>query len=192
LTGFGLMRPNTILAHGDHLADSDLDVVRLAGAGVAHCPLSNAYFANAVFPARRALDAGVKVGLGTDIAGGASPGLLPQCAHAVTASRYLDEGVDPSLSASERGVPNSRLTIADAFYMATLGGAELLDQPTGLLAVGRSFDALAVQLNRQGSPLQVWPEIDRGDRVFEKVVRLATPADISDVWVQGRRVAGAG
>ena len=192
LNSFGLMRPNTILAHGDHLADSDLDVVRLAGAGVAHCPLSNAYFANAVFPARRALDAGVKVGLGTDIAGGASPGLLPQCAHAVTASRYLDEGVDPSLTASERGVPNSRLTIADAFYMATVGGAELLDQPTGLLAVGRSFDALAVQLNRQGSPLQVWPEIDRGDRVFEKIVRLATPADISDVWVQGRRAAGAG
>lgn len=190
LAGFGLIRPNTILAHGDHLADSDLDVVRLAGAGVAHCPLSNAYFANAVFPARRALDAGVKVGLGTDIAGGASPGLLPQCAHAVTASRYLEDGVDPGLSANERGVSDSRIAITDAFYMATTGGAELLDQPTGLLAVGRSFDALAIQLNRPGSPLQTWTEIDSGDRIFEKVVRLASPADICNVWVNGRRVAG--
>ena len=191
LAGFGLIRPNTILAHGDHLGDSDLDIVRLAGAGVAHCPLSNAYFANAVFPARRALDAGVKVGLGTDIAGGASPGLLPQCAHAVTASRYLEDGVDPGLSAHERGVSNSRIAITDAFYMATTGGAELLDLPIGLLAVGRSFDALAVQLNRPGSALQMWTEIDDGDRIFEKVVRLAAPADISNVWVNGRRVAGA-
>ena len=190
LAGFGLIRPNTILAHGDHLADSDLDVVRLAGAGVAHCPLSNAYFANAVFPARRALDAGVKVGLGTDIAGGASPGLLPQCAHAVTASRYLEDGVDSARRASDRGVPGSRLAITDAFYMATTGGAELLNQKTGFLAVGRSFDALAVQLNRPGSPLQTWSEIDRGDSIFEKIVRLATPADIQDVWVQGQRVAG--
>ena len=158
---------------------------------MAHCPLSNAYFANAVFPARRALDAGVKVGLGTDIAGGASPGLLPQCAHAVTASRYLEDGVDPGLSAHERGVSNSRIAITDAFYMATTGGAELLDLPIGLLAVGRSFDALAVQLNRPGSALQMWTEIDDGDRIFEKVVRLAAPADISNVWVNGRRVAGA-
>lgn len=191
LAGFGLMRPNTVLAHGDHLADSDLDVIRLAGAGVAHCPLSNAYFANAVFPARRALEAGVKVGLGTDIAGGSSPGLLPQCAHAVTASRYLEDGVDPALPAASRGVSDSRLTITDAFYLATVGGAELLDQPTGLLAVGRSFDALAVQVNRPGSPLQMWGEVDDSERVFEKIVRLASPADISDVWVSGRRVAGS-
>jgi len=191
LAGFGLIRPNTILAHGDHLGDSDLDVIRLAGAGVAHCPLSNAYFANAVFPARRAIDAGVKVGLGSDIAGGAAPGLLPQCAHAVTASRYLEDGVDPALDDDERGVPDSRLTITDAFHLATAGGAELLDLPIGLLAVGRSFDALAVDIARPGSPLRRWNDIDDDERVFEKIVRLATPADISDVWVAGRRVAGA-
>ena len=133
----------------------------------------------------------MKVGLGTDIAGGSSPGLLPQCAHAVTASRYLEDGVDPALPAASRGVSDSRLTITDAFYLATVGGAELLDQPTGLLAIGRSFDALAVQVNRPGSPLQMWGEVDDSERVFEKIVRLASPADISDVWVSGRRVAGS-
>jgi len=190
LAGFGLMRPKTILAHGDHLGDSDLDVIRLASAGVAHCPLSNAYFANAIFPARRAMDAGVKVGLGTDIAGGASPGLLSQCAYAVTASRYLEDGVDPGTSAADRGVSGSRISVLDAFYMATTGGAELLDLPVGLLAVGRSFDALAVRVNRPGSPLQLWSEVDRNDRIFEKIVRLASPSDITNVWVAGRRVAG--
>ena len=192
LAGFGLMRPGTVLAHGDHLSDADFAVISAAGAGVAHCPLSNAYFANAVFPARRALDAGVTVGLGTDIAGGAEPGLLPQCSHAVTASRYLEDGVDPSLAPDERGVPDSRLSILEAFYLATRGGADLLDVPVGLLEVGRSFDALAVQLNRAGSPLTHWQGLGHGDeQLFEKIVRLATPADITDVWVQGRRVGGS-
>lgn len=190
LAAKGLMRPNTVLAHGDHLSDADFEVIRPAGAGVAHCPLSNTYFANAVFPVRRAFDAGVNVGLGSDIAGGAAAGLLSQCAHAVSASRYLEDGVDPALAPADRGVSGSRISIVEAFHMATLGGAELLDLPVGLLAPGRSFDALAVQLRQPGSALQIWQDLDTPARVFEKVVRLAGPAEISDVWVAGRRVSG--
>ncbi|MEP1126277.1 MAG: amidohydrolase family protein, partial [Ilumatobacter sp.] len=111
LDGFGLIRDHTVLAHGDHLGDDDLSTLAASGAGVAHCPLSNAYFANAVFPARRALEAGVRVGLGTDVAGGAQPGLLTQCADAVTMSRLLDDGVDARLAADERGVGGSRISI---------------------------------------------------------------------------------
>jgi len=66
----------------------------------------------------------------------------------------------------------------------------LLDMPIGVLAVGNQFDAFAVQTNRPGSPLQRWTEIDDDERTFEKIVRLGTPADIRDVWVNGRRVAG--
>ena len=190
LDGFGLVRPHTVLAHGDHLSDDDFGVIAQRRAGVAHCPLSNAYFGNAVFPARRALDQGVMVGLGTDIAGGASPSLLAQCGYAVTASRYLEDGVDPALGPDERGVADSRVSITEAFHLATVGGAELLGLPVGLLAVGRPFDAIAVRLDRADSALQRWNDVDDWDRTFEKVVRLATPGDMDHVWVQGRRVAG--
>ena len=40
------------------------------GAAVAHCPLSNGFFAGGVLPVKRFLTAGVTVGLGTDVAGG--------------------------------------------------------------------------------------------------------------------------
>lgn len=190
LDRFGLLAAHTVLAHGDHLGDQDLATLIARGTGVAHCPLSNAYFANAVFPARRALDAGVRLGLGTDVAGGAQPGLLSQCADAVTMSRLLDEGVDARLAPEHRGVAGSRISIVEAFWMATAGGAELLGIPCGVLEVGRSFDAVAVSTQRPGSALRVWDEIDTDERVFEKIVRLASPADITDVWVAGRRVAG--
>ena len=191
LDGFGLLTDHGVLAHGDHLGDDDLAILVERGAGVAHCPLSNAYFANAVFPARRALEAGVRVGLGTDVAGGAQPGLLTQCADAVTMSRLLDEGVDARLDADARGVGGSRISITDAFWMATAGGAELLGLDVGLLEVGRQFDAVAVDVARPGSPLKAWDGIDDDQRTFEKIVRLTTPADITGVWVAGNRVTGA-
>ena len=190
LRRFGLVRSGSVLAHGDHLSDDDFSIISSAGAGVAHCPLSNSYFANAVFPARRALDAGVKVGLGTDIAGGAQPGLLGQAAHAVTVSRMLEDGVDPGQSAQDRGVPNSRLSIVDAFFLATVGGAALVDLPVGLIEVGRQFDALVINTTRPNAALQTWP-VDDDARKFEKVVRLAMPDDIDHVFVDGTRVSGA-
>ena len=96
LDGFGLIRPRTVLAHSDHLTLDDMGLVSGHRAGVAHCPLSNAYFANAVFGVRRALAAGLGVGLGSDIAGGARPGLLGACQDAVTVSRMLEDGVESS------------------------------------------------------------------------------------------------
>ncbi|MFK7916568.1 MAG: amidohydrolase family protein [Ilumatobacter sp.] len=188
LDGFGLLRDHAVLAHGDHLGVDDFGVIAARGAGVAHCPLSNAYFANAVFPARRALDAGVRVGLGTDVAGGAQPGLLTQCADAVTMSRLLDEGVDAALPAGARGVSGSRISITEAFWMATAGGSDLLGVDAGLIEVGRFFDAVGVDTAREGSALRIWDEIDDEERAFEKIVRLTTPADIECVWVAGRQV----
>jgi guanine deaminase len=167
LQTMGLLRAGTVLAHGNHLGDDDLPLIRAAGAGVAHCPLSNTYFANGTFPTRRVLDAGVKVGMGTDIAGGAEPGLLHQCALAVDVSRSAE--------------PIDAVT---AFHLGTVGGADVLGAPVGLLAVGRQFDAIVVDVD--GPVLRSWDGIDDEARVFEKIVRLARPTDISQVWVAGR------
>jgi guanine deaminase len=190
LRDMGLLRRGTVLAHGDHLGTADFGLIGDAGAGVAHCPISNSYFANAVFPARRALSHGVKVGLGTDVAGGAQAGLLPQCAMAATVSRMLEDGVDAALPATGRGVPDSRVDIATAFHLATAGGADVLGIATGCFRVGRQFDAFVVDTSASGSGLRRWDGIDTEARLFEKIVRLAGAADITTVWVAGRRVLG--
>lgn len=188
LDRFGLLRASTVLAHGNFMSTDDLGLAAQRRAGVAHCPLSNSYFANAVFPARVALDIGTSVGLGTDIAGGPSASLFHQIAHAVTVSRHLDDGVDAQLSAANRGVDDSRIDIVDAFWMATVGGAELLDVPIGLIEVGRRFDAVALRPGGSDSALRHHADIDDDARRFEKALRLTTPADIDAVWVDGRCV----
>jgi guanine deaminase len=185
---FGLATHHSILAHCDHMTDDDLDLAAYLGAAVAHCPLSNAYFGNAVFPVRKALSRGVRVGLGTDIAGGAHPGLLHQSAMAVTASRLLEDGVDARQPVGERGVADSRLDTVMAFWLATVGGAFALGLPAGLLKTGHVFDAFVVTLGQPSSPLRAWDDIDDDQRTFEKIVRLAGPADVTQVWVNGQSV----
>jgi len=142
LDRFGLLADHTVLAHGTHLHDDDLTRMAAVGAGVAHCPLSNSYFANAVFGARRAITAGVRVGLGTDVAGGPSASLWHNAAHAVTVSQMLTDGVDP---AGAEGRSPARIDASTAMWMATLGGADLLGLPVGLIEVGRRFDAIEVR-----------------------------------------------
>lgn len=190
LEAFGLLRRGTVLAHADHVTDADASLIQARGAGIAHCPLSNAYFANAVLPVRRLVEGGVRVGLGTDVSGGASPSVLRQAHDAVTMSRLLADGVDRAKSPTERGVPGSAIDTTFAFWLATLGGANVLGAPVGLLEPGRRFDAVLVDTASRRGSLRVYPELDTPARVFEKVVRLAAPADIVGVWVDGRRVVG--
>lgn len=184
LERFGLLRAGSVLGHGCLLSDEDFELIRDQQAGVAHCPLSNVYFGDTVFPTRRALEQGVRVGLGTDIAGGPSASLLSQAARAVDVSRHLENGVDQLLSPESRGVADSRIDATTAFFLATLGGAAVLGEPLGLIEVGRRFDAVAISLDQ----VDHLPGGDRPDRQFEKLVRTAGKGDISHVWVGGQLV----
>lgn len=187
LDRFGLARDHSVLAHADHVSVDDQRVLVELGAGIAHCPLSNSYFANAVLPVREIVGRGVRVGLGTDIAGGPDPSVLASCGHAVTVSRMLEDGVDPNIWADQRGRPDSRIDAVGAFHLATVGGAGVLGLNAGLIEPGRVFDAFAVGTGH-GRGVEVWPDIDTSERVFEKVVRGARMPDISMVWVNGNMV----
>ncbi len=191
LAGFGLLGRHTVLAHGVFVSEADARMIRQAGSGIAHCPLSNAYFADAVFPLRRMLDAGVHVGLGTDIAGGASPSVLDSARHAVIASRHLESGVDALTPAGARGCAGARVSAAEAFWLATAGGGQVLDVPVGVFRVGYQFDAIRMAGGGAASNLRLRAQ-DSPEDVLHKVIYTAARHDIRDVWVAGRRVAGTG
>jgi guanine deaminase len=187
LDSFGLLTRRTVLAHGNFVDDADAAVIRARGAGIAHCPLSNVYFSDAVLPLRRILDAGVHVGLGTDIAGGASPSVLENARHALISARLLESGVDARVNRAQRRQPGSRIDAPTAFWLATTGGGIALDLPVGVFAPGYQFDACVLDVAAPNSNLRVG-EADLPAAVLQKLIYGAARANISQVWVANRRV----
>lgn len=115
------------------------------GTAVAHCPLSNAYFSSTeIFRLREALDRGVKVGLGSDIAGGYDLGIQGVMRMAVSVSR-LRVGLlkREGQTLSEIASKNVRIDWKESLYLATKGGAKAmgLRKDSGRFTVGAPFDA---------------------------------------------------
>ncbi len=187
LQRYGFLARRTILAHGNFIDDPDIATLLEAGSGIAHCPLSNVYLSDAVLPVRRMLERGVHMGLGTDIAGGASPSLLENVRHAVIASRSLESGVNPRLSRAQRRSPDSRIDTSTAFWLATAGGGIALDLPIGLFRVGYQFDGIVLDGQTPNSNLHLDEGADP-EAILQKIVYHASRADIAEVWVANRRV----
>ena len=189
LNHFKLLTQKTVLAHSCFINVDDMAMIKQQRSGIAHCPLSNAYFANAVFPARKALDLDLNVGLGTDVAGGATPSLLQNCSAAVTASRYLEGGVNMEITQLERGVPDTRINFKEAFWMATAGGGKALDLNIGLFKENYAFDAIVIDTKVADSNLVVWDDLDREEDILQKIIYNASRQNIRKVWVQGSLVS---
>lgn len=187
LKAFGLMGRHTVLAHSNFLTDKDMEMIAAAGAGIAHCPLSNVYFSNAVFPLRRALEKSLRIGLGTDISGGPSASMFDSCRQAIASSRLLEDGVDPSRPGGSRGVADSRIDFREAFHLATAGGGEVLDLPVGRFEKGFLLDAILVDPEAKAAPIRIDDRLDTLDDQLQKIVNGATRANIAGVWVGGKR-----
>lgn len=185
---FGLLRDKSVMAHCNFLSDDDADLFAETGTAVAHCPISNAYFANSVIPVAHLYEKGVEIGLGTDISGGFSPSLFDNIRQAVMSSRMLEDGVNPALPAEDRGVPGSRITVNEAFYFATAGGGESLSLPVGRIQENYAWDVQIIDTKLPSAKLPIFdPNEDLND-VFQKMLYLARPENIREVWVQGEKV----
>lgn len=188
LHDFGLLREKSVMAHCNFLNDDDADLFAETGTAVSHCPISNAYFANSVIPIAHLHSKGVEIGLGSDISGGFSPSLFDNARQAVISSRMLEDGVNTAISAEKRGVPNSRITINEAFYLATAGGGESLSLPIGRLAENYTWDAQIIDTTLATAKLPIFNANEDLKDVFQKIMYLVRPENIREVWVQGEKV----
>lgn len=179
LDEFGLLTDKSVMAHGTLLNDEDIKRFKDRGVGVAHCPISNVYFGNAVFPAKKLLSEEVKVGLGTDISGGYDPSVYQNIRQAIMSSRMLDEGVDSEISPDLRGKHQAAITAKNAFYMATIGGAKSLNLTTGQIKQGYAADLQIVH--------EKYPTFGHQgpEDTFEKIMYQTTVSEIDHVMTQG-------
>ncbi len=188
LHDFGLLGDKSVMAHCNFLNDDDAALFAETGTAIGHCPISNAYFANSVIPIARFHSKGVDIGLGSDISGGFSPSLFDNARQAVMSSRMLEDGVDTALPADKRGVPNSRITINEAFYLATAGGGESLSLPVGRLQENYTWDVQVIDTKIVSAKLPIYDNNEALIDIFQKIMYLVRPENIREVWVQGTKV----
>lgn len=124
----------TIMAHCVYSSDAELERMRENGVYVAHCPGSNLNLASGIAPIRKYLNAGLHVGLGSDIAAGHSESIFRAMTDAIQVSklywRLIDDNCKP-------------ITFQEAFYMATKGGGAFFGQ-VGSFEQGYEFDAVVI------------------------------------------------
>ena len=158
LDHFGLLTDRAVMAHATQLTLTDEQLVADRHTAIAHCPISNAYFGNGTLATRRLMDRGIKLGLGSDISGGYSVSLYDNLRQAVTVSQMRTDGV----TNQDQGEADARISIRNAFYLATVGGGQSLHLPIGQIAPGFQADLQLVQER----PLAPSDPIERLERLL--------------------------
>ena len=144
---------NTVMAHCVYSVPEEVQRIKDNGVWIAHCPSSNMNIASGIAPVRRYLDAGIRTGIGTDVAGGTSESMFRAVTDAIQVSklywRYRDREAKP-------------LMFHEAFYMATKGGGSFFGK-AGSFEDGYAFDALVLDDSSEPSarPLTVRNRLER-------------------------------
>lgn len=168
----GLLGPRTTLAHGIHLDDAEVAMLGEAGAGVAHCPVSNQYGGDGVLRLRALRNAGAVVGLGTDGAAYNHRQDLFECMKQAVLVQRLHH-LDPDAARSD-----------EAMVLATREGARLLGIDAGTLAPGKLADVTVVGVDA--------PHLTPHHDVRAALVYAARGSDVVTTIVGGRVVVEGG
>ncbi len=123
---YGLTGPRSIFGHCIHLEDAEWTGLFDTDSVIAFCPTSNLFLGSGLFDLERARREDVRVGMATDVGGGTSFSILSSLSEAYKVMQ----------------LQRQKFSAFEAFYMATLGGAEALslDHLLGNFNVGKEAD----------------------------------------------------
>ncbi|OHT04142.1 Amidohydrolase family protein [Tritrichomonas foetus] len=187
----GLLNSRTILAHGVHLTDNELQLLAKTKSTIAHCPSSNFQLFSGACDVRRLQQANVNVSLGTDAAGGESISMIHSmrnallCSRAVMFNRRTSNKEDES--SQEKVEEYKPLTVPDVLYLATECGAKAvgLENRIGNFTVGKEFDALLVDMNAGISDCFGTEKLTD---LLDKFVHQGDDRNVIQVYVRGKLV----
>lgn len=124
----------TVMAHCVWSGEEERALMKENGVFIAHCPQSNINVSSGIAPVKNYLEEGQKVGLGSDVAGGAHLSIFRAMTDAIQSSKLRWRLVDQDTPA---------LTLPEAFYMATKGGGAFFGK-VGSFEPGYDFDAVVM------------------------------------------------
>ena len=171
LYSLGVLNGRTVAAHCVWVDAADMSILKQKNVGVAHCPSSNMKLASGAAPVVEMLKRGIAVGLGTDGPAGSNNDfdMLEEADLAAKLQKLI------------RNDPEA-LPAAQAFAMATMGGARVLglEKEIGSLETGKRADMIVLSLDAPNAT----PLYD----VYSQLVYALKGANVQDVMVNGREV----
>ena len=123
----------TVMAHCVWTEGEELELMKRQGVMVAHCPTSNLNIASGLAPVRTFLDAGIPVGLGSDISGG----------HDLSIFRMMVYAIQVSKMCYQQNHDRKFLSLSEAFWIATKSAGRFFGR-VGSFEPGYEFDALVI------------------------------------------------
>jgi guanine deaminase len=184
----GGLGPKAILAHAVHLNDRELARIGETGTSIAHCPASNIYLGGGIMRLARYRSLGLKVGLGSDVAGGFTCSMF-----AVMQVGAICQNARSGFFGDAEGDLSGRLDPFDWLRLASLDGARCLglEHRIGSLEAGKEADMIlvdhALTSPVQGEPLAEFPD---GHSLMARLIFRSHPDMVRAAWVRGRRLPG--
>ncbi len=170
---FGLLTSHTVMAHFIYPTRHEMELIKERGVTIAHCPQSNGNVAAGIPPIRQMLDLGVKVGLGSDIAGGYSVSIFRAMSEAVYLSKL-------QWLRSEK--KDSFLSVPESFYLGTKGGGQFFGK-VGSFESGYEMDAIVIDDRSLCVPAD---RLSTEERI-ERVIHLSDDRNIIARFVSGEQ-----
>ena len=170
---YGLWNGRTVMAHCVWSDERERQAMKDAGVTVVHCADSNQNICSGVAPVRVMLNEGLKVALGSDIAGGDHLDMFDVVASAIRASkarRMMDGWQTPFL------------TVAEGWYLGTSAGAAYFGEKPGF-AEGNPLHAMVLADDALPQPRPLTP----AERLERAVYRRQEGA-VRAVWSAGRKI----
>ena len=215
----GALGERTVLAHAIHLSDRELARLVETGTRVSHCPSSNLFIGAGVMPLARWLEAGVVVGLGSDVSGGPEPSLFSVMragAYSQMARRSLaGEGLPPPAGETRppqaagmrpplAGETRPPLGPLEWLRLGTLDGARALglEDRIGSLEAGKEADVIVVDpwltaplAGVGAAEVASFAAADAAllydpAALVSRVIFRTHPNMVRGAWVRGRRLEG--
>ncbi len=136
LQQWNVFGPDFMAVHCVHVSPADIEALAKRDVAIAHCPKSNAKLGCGIAPLPALLNAGIRVGFGTDSP--ASSNIMDMFGEMRTAI-FLHRGVARDVSV---------LGARECVQMATLGGARAMgmEDRIGSLEPGKQADIIAVDM----------------------------------------------
>lgn len=156
----GLLGPRTLLAHCIHLDEAEMNIISQSKSKITHCPDSNFFLKSGAFPLEKIREHGIEFALASDVGAGTSLSMMN--VMKMMNYRQDDYVVSP----------------VEAFYYATLAGAEILSiaDKTGSIEIDKAADLVFLKINdlHQKSEIEILSDLlYLGDEVQVKETIIA-------------------